>query len=377
MKNNNIKKIFICATEQSGDNIGSYILQKLDLSLGKDNIYISGVGGSKMEPYMNKQLYSLENFKTIGIIEILFSLHKYIYMINKLSKYINNNNFDLIITIDSPDFNYPLCKKIKKNNFKNKIIHIVAPTVWAWRKNRAKKFSNVFNELFTLFKFENKYFEKYGLKTTCIGHPIYHIENNWNKSKTKNQIALLPGSRLGEINSLFKYFQICYEHIRANNIELNIFIPTLPHLKNEILKRTKEWKIKVTISDKKDEIDSYFSNTKIAIVCSGTASLEIAKRGIPQLVIYKLNLFTELILKLIVNVKFANLLNIFANKMIIPELVNSNLNKKLFLKELNNLLNNEKANNYQKNEVNKILDNILMNDSPYKIAANRVMLNLL
>ena len=120
MKNNINKKIFICATEQSGDNIGAKILEKLIKKYPM--LIIDGVGGTKMKPFMKNQFYSLKDFKSIGIIEILFSIKKYLRIINSLSNYIVKHKYDLIITIDSPDFNYPLSKKINKYQHDSKII---------------------------------------------------------------------------------------------------------------------------------------------------------------------------------------------------------------------------------------------------------------
>ena len=203
MKKKIIKKIFICATEQSGDNIGEKIIKELRKL--NSNIIFDGIGGNLMKPYFNNQFYSLREFKSIGIIEVIFSISKYFKMINYLSKKILKIKYDLIITIDSPDFNYPLIKKIRNRNYEGKAIQIVAPTVWAWRSYRAKKFSKVYDEIYTLFPFENKFFEKYNLKSTYIGHPIFEIKNKSALIKNKRIIAFLPGSRLGEINSLFNY----------------------------------------------------------------------------------------------------------------------------------------------------------------------------
>ena len=172
-------------------------------------------------------------------------------MIHYLSKFILRGNYDFVITIDSPDFSYPLAKKIRKKGFKRKIFQVVAPTVWAWREYRAKKFASIYDEIFTLFQFENKYFEKYKLKATCIGHPIYYIKKINKHKARKNFIAFLPGSRLGEINSLFYYFQLAYEEINLHkDNNLQIFIPTLPHLKKTILLKTKLWKVKTIITTK-------------------------------------------------------------------------------------------------------------------------------
>ncbi len=363
------RNIFVVATEQSGDNIGFTILKELKKIFPK--IKIDGVGGNLMKPYMSKQIYSLKDFKSMGIIEIIFSIPKYIYMINLLSDKVISRNYDLILTIDSPDFNYPLSRKIRKKGYKKNIFHVVAPTVWAWRKNRAKKFAEIYNHIFTLFSFENIYFEKYKLKSTCIGHPIYYIKKNSKKFK-KNYIAFLPGSRIGELNSLFKYFEIAYKQLLISNNKYSIFIPTLPHLKKEILLRVKKWKISTIVTTNKKKIESFYSKTDIALVCSGTASLEIAKREIPQLIIYKLNFLTEFIASFFVKVRFASIINIFEKKMIIPELVNSKLNKNDFISNFNTLLNDKKSNFNQIKESRKIINKIILKKPPYKYVVDSI-----
>lgn len=370
MYNNNFK-IFICATEQSGDNIGYNLITEI-LKVN-NNVRFYGVGGSKMNQKLHSHIYSLKDFKSIGIFEIFFSLKRYYKMIKSLVNHILNNNYDLIITIDSPDFNYPLINKLRKNRYNNKILHIVAPSVWAWRGYRAKKFSKIYDELIVLFDFEVKYFSKYNLKTTFIGHPIYYIKSYKNIYLKKNNIAFLPGSRLGEINKLFPYFTAAYKFLLKNSPNYNIFIPTLPHLKNEITKRVKHWKMKVIISTNIDDIENNYILTSRALVCSGTASLELAKRNIPQLIIYKLNFFTELIAKKFVKVKYANIINIIENKMIIPELTNSNLNESIFLHQFDNLIHNQKSNSLQINNVNESLKKFYISKPPFILAADRVI----
>ena len=373
MIKNNLK-IFISATEQSGDNIGYNVIKEILRT--NDKITFEGVGGEKMSSYLNTQFFSLKDFNTMGIFEVLFSIRKFIKMIKYLVNIIKNNNYDLIITIDSPDFNYPLAKEIKKNEYKNNIIHIVAPTVWAWREYRAKNFAKIYNELLVLFQFEIKYFVKHGLKTNLIGHPIYYIEKNKNYFNKNKNIAFLPGSRLSELDKLFPYFQNAYEYLLIHNPNTTIFIPTLEHLKPKILKLTKNWKLKIIISTNSQENEKNYSNCSKALVCSGTASLEIAKRNIPQLIIYKLNFFTELIAKNFIKVKYANILNILENELIIPEITNSNLNKISFEKGFKKLINDNKSNEEQINKINKILKNIETKNPPFNTAAIRILANL-
>jgi len=367
---NKNKKIFICCTEQSGENIVFNICQKLK----KYNYQIDGVCGKSSEAYFTNKYYDISIFKSLGLAEIIFSIPKYIKIINKLSNKIIINNYDLIICVDSPDFNYQLAKKIKKNNFQKKIIQIVAPTVWAWRSGRALKFSKVFNEIFTLFNFERKFFEKEGLKSTFIGHPISIIdESDYFSYQKKNLIAFLPGSRDNEINKLFPYLEYIYDYLFKNNITgYKIFIPTLPHLVDKLINLTKDWKIETIISVNIQQNEKLYSNVFISVTCSGTASLEISKRLIPQIVFYKLNFLTYFIFSFLVSVRFANILNILSNKMIIKEVVNRNLNKKKLLEAFSILLNDQSFRDKQVLEIQKYLPEIQSKTNPYDVCEKRI-----
>ena len=364
-------KVFICATEQSGDDIGYNII--CELLKNNNNIIFDGVGGNKISKFLSNHYYSLKDFNSMGIIEIIFSIKKYLRMISFLVDKILNCKYDLIITIDSPDFNYPLIKKLRKKYFANKVIHIVAPTVWAWRKYRAKKFAKIFDELLVLFNFEIKYFTKYGLKTTLIGHPVYYIKSLNINSKNKTMLAFLPGSRLSEIKKLFPYFDLAYQYLLNYSPDITIFIPTLPHLKKYVDNYVKDWKINTLVSTNKNEIEENYFKTSKALVCSGTASLELAKRNIPQLVIYKFNILTELIAINFVKVKYANIINIIKNKMIIPEITNSKLNNNTFLQGFEKLIIDDKANTDQIENINNALIEIQADKPPYLLAANRII----
>ena len=368
MKKN--KKIFICCTEQSGENIAYNICKRLE----KYNYQIDGVGGQLSQKYFTKKYFDISIFKSLGFIEIILSIPKFIKIINFLLLKILKYNYDLVILIDSPDFNYQLAKKLKKNNFNNKVIQIVAPTVWAWREGRAKKFSLVYDEILTLFKFEMKYFEKYGLKTTFIGHPVSQINSNFTETnKQKKLISFLFGSRENEIIKLYPYFNIIHDYLVKNNLhQYELFIPTLPHLKEIIQKITNNWKIKLIISDDFNENENFYKKVFVSVTCSGTASLEISKRMIPQIVIYKLNLITFFIFSFLINIRFANILNILNNKMIITEVVNNKLNKKNLIFAFNKLISDQ---SFRDNQIKSVKESIFEIDSlsnPYEICEKRV-----
>ena len=364
------KKIFICCTEQSGENIAFNICKKLS----NYQYQIDGVVGKLSEKFLTKKYYDISIFKSLGLIEIIFSIPKFLKIINFLSSKIINNNYDLVLCIDSPDFNYQLAKKLRKNKYNNNIIQIVAPTVWAWRKGRAKKFSLVYDEIFTLFSFEKKYFEEVGLKTTFIGHPISLIKSNDNLNNfQKNLISFLPGSRDNEINKLYPYFKIIYDHLLKNNYhKYEIFIPTLPHLKEKIVNLTSEWKINTIISDDLKENENYYKRVFISVTCSGTATLEISKRLIPQIILYKLNLITYFIFSFLIKIKFANIINILNNKMIIQEVINQQLTKKNLLLSFNKLLNDKNFRDNQIINIKKSLFEIESPSNPYDICEKRI-----
>ena len=367
MKNKTKIKIFFCATEQSGDNLGEKIIKKIQ---NNSKIYnFDGVGGSKMKELLNKQFYSLKVFKSIGIIEILTSVRKYLLMIDKLANIIIKNNYQIVVTIDSPDFNFRLAKKIKQKGYKGKIVHIVAPSVWAWRKNRAKDISLIYDKLLVIFPFEPKYFTQHKLNTKFIGNPIYYIKD-FNKKRKKEFIAFLPGSRKGEIKNLINYFKILSEYLYNISSKYKLFIPTLPHIKKDLIILTKNWKIKPLIIIDQKEIDAYFSKTLFAVVCSGTATLEITKRKIPQIIIYKLNILTVIILYLFAYIKYANIINIMANQMIIPEIVNFKLNNKNILIEFKKLLNDN--NNAQIKNSRYYITKLILKKSPAEIASKEI-----
>jgi len=197
------------------------------------------------------------------------------------------------------------------------------------------------------------------------------IKKRENKEKYK-YLSFLPGSRQNEVLKLIKYFSYIEKYISKNNLNYKIFIPTLPHLVSLIKENTKQWKTETIISTDMSKFDEYYEDVYISITCSGTASLEIAKRNIPQIVIYKLNYFTEILIKPFVRVKYANLINIISNRMIIPEVVNSNLNEKKLLNIFLNLFNDRKKQETQINSINMHLKEIVNDFSPYDVSVNRI-----
>jgi lipid-A-disaccharide synthase len=328
-----MKKIFILTGEPSGDILASKVITSLKKI--NPNIEYLSVGGENLKFLGIKSIYSLKEITYLGFTKVLLNLFKINSKINQTAKAILNFNPDILFTVDSPDFTLRVAKIVKNKNPDIKTVHYVAPQVWVWRKNRVKKIKKFIDHILLLFSFEKKYFDKEGVSCEFVGHPLLdsirddRIDINQVVGKNKALVSIFPGSRISEIDAHIpvlisfiklmgeKYNDITYifHSNRAHNELIN------SHIKNSNLSNCE------VISDNK--IKSHLLKKSIfAIVKSGTVSLEVCNLKIPSIIIYKMNFINFLIIKILVNVKYANIINIAANEEVIPELLQSKCNSK-------------------------------------------------
>lgn len=326
MINQNNLIIYIIAGEPSGDFIGSKLIQQIKLLT--PDAKIVGIGGELMKKEGINTLFDIKHISIMGLFEILPKIFKILKLINKTTKNILETNPDILVTIDSPGFNLKVAKNIKKKcNNKIKLVHYVAPTVWAYKPKRAKKFAKIFNYLFCLLPFEPQYFTKEKLPSFFVGHPIVEsnianiINHKTNQDiKNNNKILLLPGSREKEIKALLPLFLRVANNIQKHYVDLQIVIATIPTLYNLVLDISKKYNNIVVAKTEQEKYKS-FLETKIALAASGTVTLELALARIKTVVAYKMNFLTTFILSLILKIKFVSLINIMANKEIFPEVL--------------------------------------------------------
>ena len=345
------KKIYVIVGEESGENIAVDIISKLKRIT---NLELYGVGGAKLEELGLKSIFPFTELSIMGLIEILPKIPKLIFLINKTVMDITKVNPDLIITVDSPDFSFRVLKKIKEKKSNFKTLHIVAPTVWAWKSKRAKKISKYVDNLFVLFPFEKKYFLPHGIKTTFIGHPFLDkIKTEVNKTNNilgfnKKVIAIFPGSRKKEI---IRHLNLILSYLSKNKYSKNfVFIVIgvdryISIIENYTKKYLNILDIHVLKSSKYKNFSLKYSHYAIAV--SGTISLELALCKIPLIVVYRLNFLSFFFIKKLVKVKYVSLANIILNKSIIPELIQNDFCFSNFNVEFNNLINNSKNRNKQ------------------------------
>ena len=328
-----MKKIFILTGEPSGDKLASKVISKLQKN--NLNIEYSCVGGTHLNSLGIKSIFDLKEITYLGFTSVLLNIFKIKNKINKTVEEIIRFNPDVLFSVDSPDFTLRVAEKVKKLNNKIQTVHYVAPQVWVWREGRVKKFKKFLDHILLLFDFEKKYFDKESIPNTFVGHPLLEQESK-NKidlssiiSNEKKIISLFPGSRSSEVDLLLP---ILIDFINMMNKKFNNFTFVL-HVtdenKNSIIDKVKNINLEniEVISD--ENIKKQILNKSIfAVSKSGTISLEICNAKVPSIIIYKMNFLNFLIVKLLVKIKFANIINIINNKEIIPELIQNECNAK-------------------------------------------------
>ena len=358
-----MKKIFILTGEPSGDKLASKVISKLKIK--EHDIQYSCVGGSHLNSLGIKSIFDLKEITYIGFTSVLLNIFKIRNKINKTVEEIIKFNPDILFSVDSPDFTLRVAEKVKKLNSKIKTIHYVAPQVWVWREGRVKKFKKFLDHILLLFDFEKKYFDKENIPNTFVGHPLLEQEIN-NKidlssmiSSDKKIISIFSGSRLSEINLLLP---ILIDFIEMMNKKFNNFtfvFHATEESKDLIKNKINSEKLNnVDVVSDENIKSQILQKSVFAVSKSGTVSLEICKAKIPSIIIYKMNFLNYLIVKMLVKVKYANIINIINDKEIIPELIQNECNSREVYNSVIYFLKNPDLMKKQVNQCQKTLNSL-------------------
>ena len=358
-----MKKIFIITGEPSGDKLASKVISKLKKK--NSNIEYLCVGGTHLTSLGIKSIFELREITYIGFTSVLLNIFKIKSRINKTVDEIIKFNPDILFSVDSPDFTLRVAEKVKKLNKKIKTIHYVAPQVWVWREGRVKNFKKFLDHVLLLFDFEKRYFDKENIPNTFVGHPLLEEENKKKVDLTsiltndKKIISLFPGSRLSEINLLLPIL-ISFINLMNKKFDSYLFIfHTTKEQKKFVNEKIKSFNLQnvEVISDENIKKQILYKST-FAVSKSGTVSLEICNAKVPSLIIYKMNFINYLIVKLLVKIKYANIINIINNKEIIPELIQKECNAKEIYNSVLYFLKNPEMMKQQVNDCEKTLSQI-------------------
>ena len=350
---------YLITGEKSGDMHGSKLMHALKKH--SPLAEFKGVGGHDMQAEGLKPVIAFENLQVMGFTDVFFALPRLIPLFYRLAKNILQDKPACVIFIDYPGFNIRLAKYLRKKGYQGKLVHYIAPSVWAWGKGRIQTMSQTLDLLLTIFPFEPGYFEKTNLKTVYVGNPLMEALPELQSTNQKT-LTLFPGSRVKEID---------------RNLPLQVEAAKL------FLKANPEWDLKVSVSDSrhKEKIQALlkelpYSLSKelptsgICLAKSGTVTLELALRGCPTVVQYQLTKLNYFLAKYIFHISLPHyaLPNILLNESVFPEFYQVHIDPK----ELASALNTQAKNQDLIQEKAKQLRTLLTNKTASMEAAKEI-----
>ncbi|MBI5325963.1 MAG: lipid-A-disaccharide synthase [Ignavibacteriae bacterium] len=334
-----MKKIFISAGDPSGDAHGARLMAELKLM--SPDIEFIGIGGNAMCREGLNPLVSLEQVSVVGFWEVAKKYFFFRNLIKNCARILKNEKFDAFIPIDYPGFNIRLASFAKQMGIP--VIYYIAPQLWAWGEGRAKKLADVTDLLLAVFPFEKDFFNKFGIRTEFVGHPLLDnpdfINNPGNADKNKNLIAFLPGSRKQEIVKHMPLFNSIAQILKNENSELEFGLSvsfTISKSEYEsYLNKFKDWQLW-------DDSKSLMNKAYAGIVKTGTSTLEAALCNMPFAMVLKTSPISYRLGKRLVKLDNISLVNILAGKKVVNEYIQSDAKPETIANEILSLFNNGK-----------------------------------
>lgn len=335
-------KYYIIAGEASGDVHAANLIRSLRQ---KDTeAEIRAWGGDRMAAQGAEIVKHYRDLAFMGFVEVLMNIRTIARNIAYCKKDIAAFQPDVLILVDYPGFNLRIAEFAHHQGIR--VMYYISPQVWAWKKSRVYKIRKVVDKMLVILPFEKAFYEKYGVDVEFVGHPLLdeikaQIKVNrtefleMNKLQDQPIIALLPGSRKQEINSMLKIMLMVVDRFPDHQFVIAGLTSVGTAFYQHILK---EARAKLVM----DQTSSLLQHARAALVTSGTATLETALMEVPEVVCYKGNFISVAIARRIINVKYISLANLIMDREIVKELIQSQLNTKNLSRELDGILNNQK-----------------------------------
>lgn len=353
-------KIGIVVGEVSGDTLGVKLMRSFR-EQGIDAEF-EGIGGPQMIAEGFNSYYPMETLSVMGLVEVLKDLKKLFAVRDGLINQWTQNPVDIFIGIDAPDFNLRLSKSIKEKNLPIKTLQYVSPSVWAWRQGRVHGIKQSIDLVLCLFPFEKVFYERYEVPAAFVGHPLAKqlpLENpnqiakqQLGLNENQKHIALLPGSRKGEVERLLPMLLGAANILHTKYPDIQFLIPAINDARKQQIEQGVEQlapqlKAKIHIlenTDSESKIGRMVMNASdIIALASGTATLEAMLMHRPMVTFYKLHWLTYLIAKFLVKIPYYSLPNIIAGKKVIEELIQADATPENLAAEIEKLMNIETA----------------------------------
>lgn len=320
----NGKSIFIVSGEESGDLHGAELMRQLKKMI--PGLYFAGMGGQRMK---DEGLFGLDSreVSVVGVVEVLGKLLKILKSMRRLKNEIRTDHFDAVVLIDFPDFNLRIAKEAKRLGIP--VIYYISPQVWAWRKGRLAKIASVVDKMLVVFPFEVSLYRQAGVDVEYVGHPLADKANcdmtmeearaALGLNSSGKVIALLPGSRTGEVKRLLGPMVKAADIISKRVKGASFVLPAAGSIDDRLLQKYLNGAPGIKVV--RGNMYGALRASDAAIVASGTATLETALIGTPMVIVYRMSSLSYGIAKALVKLENAGLPNIVAERKVVPELL--------------------------------------------------------
>ena len=334
-------KLFLVAGEPSGDRLGAALMRGLRQL--QPDIGFAGVAGPMMQAEGMASLFPMQELSVMGIAEVL---PKYLHLkrrIRETADAVLASGAAALVTIDSPDFNLRVAALVKAARPGMRVIHYVAPSVWAWRPGRAAKMARHVDHVLALLPFEPPYMTAAGMTCDFVGHPVVA-----EALASPDEVAAfagagplllaLPGSRRGEVTRLAPVLGSVVEGLAARHPGLRVALPTVPHVAGLVRELTAGWAVPPQIIEDAALKRGAFAAADVAIAASGTVSLELAANGCPMVIAYDMNPLTLWLMRRAALIDTVTLVNLVSETRVVPEFIGRDCRADLIIPALQAVL---------------------------------------
>jgi lipid-A-disaccharide synthase len=368
-------RLFILAGEPSGDRIGADLVRRLR---EEHPVTLTGVGGAELEGEGLRSLFPMSDLSVMGVADVLKRLPLLLWRARQTSRAILSQQPDVVVLIDSQVFNETVAKQLRRAGYRGRILLYVAPSVWAWKPERAPALEPLYDEVLAVLPFEPAVMRKLGgPPTTYVGHPALGHTRFREPQPERGPVLLLPGSRLGELRRHLGVMEQVAAGLRGHPRVSGFVLPTLRSVEGEVQRAVAGWETPVTVTSGGDAKRRAFGEAIVAAAVSGTVTLELALAGVPMAITY---VGDRGQMKRVRRYKprFIGLPNILAGDELAKEFVGETPQPGPFVAELKRLLDDPSALERQRAAFARVRAEMEKGapESPLASAASRVLAHL-
>jgi lipid-A-disaccharide synthase len=323
------RKIFLIATEESGDRLGANLMKVLRQRLG-GAVRFEGVGGRSMAQEGLTSLFPIEELSIVGLAAVVKQLPMILRRIRQAADAVTQASPDILVIIDSPDFTHRVARRVRARDASIPIVDYVSPSVWAWRPGRARAMRDYVDHVLGLLPFEPEAYRRLrGPPCSYVGHPLVEqigvlrpgVDEQKRREEQPPVLLVLPGSRRSEIRHHMTVFGETLGRLRVQGAAFELILPTMPHLQDAVREGVESWPVQPRVVVGEIEKKAAFRIAHAAFVKSGTVTLELALAGVPMVAAYKAGAVEALIVRSAIRTSSVILANLVIGENVVPEFI--------------------------------------------------------